>query len=56
MIQDANRAEDGRVPVGAELYWLERALKLDPDKEYRRVLVRQYLDLTDPKSPKEPDL
>lgn len=27
---------------------IERALKFDPDPEYRRTLIREYLDLTEP--------
>lgn len=30
---------------------IERALKFDPDPEYRRSLVREYLDLTNRKEP-----
>lgn len=32
----------------ARLAEIERALKLDPDRDYRRQLVREFLDLTDP--------
>lgn len=42
--------------IEQRLFWIEQALKRDPNKEYRRQLVREYLDLTDPHSPKEPDL
>jgi hypothetical protein len=31
---------------------IERALKFDPNPEYRRQLVREFLDLTEPR--KEP--
>lgn len=27
---------------------IEQALKRDPDRDYRRQLVREYLDLTEP--------
>ena len=39
------RQEEGRE---ARLAEIERALKLDPDPAYRRVLIREYLDLTEP--------
>lgn len=42
--------------VQQRLYFIEQALKRDPDRDYRRELVREFLDLTDPHSPKEPDL
>ena len=28
---------------------IEQALKFDPDPEYRRELIREFLDLTEPK-------
>lgn len=39
----------------ARISFIEQALKRDPCKEYRRELVREYLDLTEPE-PKEIDL
>ena len=51
----AMNAEQERA-VQQRLYFIEQALKRDPDREYRRELVREFLDLTDPHSPKEPDL
>lgn len=41
--------------IEQRLFWIEQALKRDPNKEYRRQLVREYLDLTNPDM-KEPDL
>lgn len=38
-----------REMIEERLYELERALLLDPDKEYRRELIREYLALTEPK-------
>ena len=38
-----------RVCLDERLAQIERALKLDPDKDYRRQLVREYLRLTEPK-------
>lgn len=35
---------------------IEQALKRDPSREYRRQLVREFLDLTDPEPQKETDL
>lgn len=32
------------------LYEIERALKMDPDRDYRRELIREYLNLTDPET------
>ena len=29
---------------------IERALKLDPDRDYRRQLRREFLDLTEPEN------
>ena len=39
----------------ARIAFIEQALKRDPSREYRRELVREYLNLTEPE-PKELDL
>lgn len=52
----AMNAEQEREAVKQRLFFIEQALKRDPDRSYRRELVREFLDLTDPHSPKEPDL
>lgn len=40
---------DEFVNVDQRLREIEQALKFDPDHDHRRELVREYLDLTDPK-------
>lgn len=35
---------------------IERALKLDPDRAYRKQLVSEFLDLTNPEPKKDADL
>lgn len=36
-----------RIPREQRLAEIERALKLDPDRDYRRELVREYLRIWD---------
>lgn len=37
----------------ARLYYIEQALKRDPCPDYRRQIVREYLDLTNPEPTKD---
>lgn len=40
---------DPSMEANKRLDEIERALKFDPDPEYRRQLIREYLQLTNPK-------
>jgi hypothetical protein len=58
LLHDPFRGVEAYGPDGKEarISFIEQALKRDPSREYRRQLVREFLDLTDPEPQREPDL
>lgn len=49
MTPDTNPPPPTTAMLDARLDEIERALKFDPDPSYRRQLIREYLQLTEPK-------